>query len=124
MMHRSNNDFLEFMYKPFCIIILLFGLFGMVWLRAGVVSISYDLRNLEEKKMEALKDRKMLLADRSKVISLANISSTLQSQGQRQDSGDYKRVSSGYVFPDRVKVIHLKKRTGPETYKASLEIKK
>ncbi|MFZ2197730.1 MAG: hypothetical protein WAV13_08365 [Thermodesulfovibrionales bacterium] len=124
MMHRSNNDFLEFMYKPFCIIILLFGLFGMVWLRAGVVSISYDLRNLEEKKMEALKDRKMLLADRSKVISLANISSTLQSQGQRQDNGDYKRVSSGYVFPDRVKVIHVKKRTGPETYKASLEIKK
>ena len=124
MMHRSNNDFLEFMYKPFCIIILLFGLFGMVWLRAGVVSISYDLRNLEEKKMEALKDMKMLLADRSKVISLANISSTLQSRGQGQDNGDYKRVSSGYVFPDRVKVIHVKKRTGPETYKASLEIKK
>lgn len=124
MMHRPNNDFLEFMYKPLCIVLLLFGLFGMVWLRAGVVSISYDLRNLEEKKMEALKDMKMLLADRSKVISLANISSTLQSQGQRQDNGDYKRVSSGYVFPDRVKVIHVKKRTGTETYKASLEIKK
>ena len=124
MMRRSNNDFLEFIYKPFCIVILLFGLFGMVWLRAGVVSISYDLRNLEEKKMEALKDMKMLLADRSKVISLANISSTLQRQGQRQDNGDYKRVSSDYVFTDRVKVIHVKKRTGPETYKASLEIKK
>jgi hypothetical protein len=124
MMRRSNNDFLEFIYKPLCIVILLFGLFGMVWLRAGVVSISYDLRNLEEKKMEALKDMKMLLADRSKVISLANISSTLQSQGQRQDNGDYKRVSSGYVFTDRVKVIHVKKRTVPETFKASLEIKK
>lgn len=124
MMRRPNNNFLEFIYKPLCIVILLFGLFGMVWLRAGVVSISYDLRNLEEKKMEALKDKKMLLADRSKVISLANLSSTLQSQGQRQDSGDYKRVSSGYVFPDRVKVIHVKKRTGPETYRASLEIKK
>ena len=124
MMRWSNNDFLEFIYKPFCIVILLFGLFGMVWLRAGVVSISYDLRNLEEKKMEALKDMKMLLADRSKVISLANISSTLQRQGQRQDNGDYKRVSSDYVFTDRVKVIHVKKRTVPETYKASLEIKK
>ncbi len=124
MMRRPNNNFLEFIYKPLCIVILLFGLFGMVWLRAGVVSISYDLRNLEEKKMEALKDKKMLLADRSKVISLANLSSTLQSQGQRQDSGDYKRVSSAYVFPDRVKVIHVKKRTGPETYRASLEIKK
>lgn len=124
MMHRSNNDFLDFIYKPLCIVILLFGLFGMVWLRAGVVSISYDLRNLEEKKMEALKNKKMLLAHRSKVISLANISSTLQSRGHGQDNGDYKRVSSGYVFPDRVKVIHVKKRTGPGTYKASLEIKK
>jgi len=124
MMRRSNNDFLFFIYKPLCVILLLFGLFGMVWLRSGVVSISYDLRNLEEKKMEALKDMKMLLADRSKVISLANIGSTLQSQGQRQGGGDYKRVSSDYVFPDRVKVIHVKKRTGSETYKASLEIKK
>ena len=122
MMRRPYNDFLEFMYKPLCIIILLFGLFSMVWLRSGVVSISYDLRNLEEKKMESLKDMKMLLADRSKLISLVNISSTLQSQ--RQDSGGYKRVSSAYVFPDRVKVIHVKKHTGPETYKASLEIKK
>jgi len=124
MMRRSSNDFLGFIYKPLCIVILFFGLFGLVWLRAGVVSISYDLRNLEEKKMEALKDMKMLLADRSKVISLANISSTLQGQGQRQDNGDYKRVSSGYVFTDRVKVIHVKKRTVPETFKASLEIKK
>lgn len=122
MMHRPNNDFLEFMYKPLCIVLLLFGLFGMVWLRAGVVSISYDLRNLEEKKMEALKDMKMLSAERSKVISLANISSTLRSQGQ--DKGDCKLVSSGFVFPDRVKVIHIKKHKGPETYKASLEIKK
>ena len=119
MMRRPYNDFLLFMYKPLCIIILLFGLFGMVWLRSGVVSISYDLRNLEEKKMGSLKDMKMLLADRAKLISLANIGSSLQ----RQDNGAYKRVSSGYVFPDRVKVIHVKKRTGPETYKASLEIK-
>ena len=93
MMRRPYNDFLEFMYKPLCIIILLFGLFSMVWLRSGVVSISYDLRNLEEKKMEALKDMKMLLADRSKVISLANIGTSMQ----RQDNGDYKRVSSGYI---------------------------
>jgi hypothetical protein len=120
MMRRPYNDFLEFMYKPLCIIILLFGLFSMVWLRSGVVSISYDLRNLEEKKMDALKDMKMLLADRSKVMSLANIGTSMQ----RQDNGDYKRVNSGYVFPDRVNVIHVKRRTDTETYKASLEIKK
>jgi hypothetical protein len=98
---------------------MLLGLFGMVWLRSGVVSISYDLRNLEEKKMEALKEKKTLLAGRSKVISLANLGPSFQ----RQNNGDYKRLSSDYVFPDRVKVIHVKRRTAPETYKASLEIK-
>jgi hypothetical protein len=123
-MRRSQNDFLSIIFRPVCIIILLFGLFGLVWLRSSVVSIAYDLRALEEKKMASQKETKMLLADRSKVISLASIDSALQSRGQGQDNGDYKRVSSGYVFPDRVKVIHIKRHTGPETYKASFEIKK
>ena len=124
MMRRSQNDFLSAIYKPVCIIILLFGLFGLVWLRSSVVSIAYDLRTLEEKKMASQKETKMLLAGRSKVISLASIGSALQVRGQGQDKGDYKQVSSGYVFPDRVKVIHVKRHRGPETYKASFEIKK
>ena len=120
MMRRARNDFLSFIYKPVCIILLLFGLFGLVWLRSSVVAISYNLRTLEEKKTASLKEMKMLLADRAKVISLASIGSSFQGRG----NGAYKHVSSGYVFPDRVKVIHVKKHTGPETYKASLEIKK
>ena len=124
MMRRSQNDFLSVIYKPVCIIILLFGLFGLVWLRSNVVSIAYDLRTLEEKRMASQKETKMLLAGRSKVISLASIGSALQVRGQGQDKGDYKQVSSGYVFPDRVKVIHVKRHRGPETYKASFEIKK
>jgi hypothetical protein len=123
-MHRGQNDFLSIIYKPVCIIVLLFGLFGLVWLRSSVVSIAYDLRTLEEKKMASQKETKMLLAGRSKVISLASIGSALQVRGQGQDKGDYKQVSSGYVFPDRVKVIHVKRHRGPETYKASFEIKK
>jgi len=124
MMRRDNNDFWSFVYKPVCIILLLFGLFGLVWLRSSVVSIAYDLRTLEEKKMASQKETKMLLAGRSKVISLASIGSALQVRGQGQDKGDYKKISSDYVFTDRVKVIHVKKQKGPETYKASFEIKK
>jgi hypothetical protein len=127
-MRRAQNDFLSIIYRPVCIIILLFSLFGLVWLRSSVVSIAYDLRSLEEKKMASQKETKMLLADRSKVISLASIGSPFQGRGQDQSqgqgTGDYKHVSSGYVFPDRVKVIHVKRHTGPETYKASFEIKK
>jgi hypothetical protein len=119
MIRRAENDFLSFIFKPACIILLLLGLFGLVWLRSSVVSVSYDLRTLEEKKLESLKDMKMLLADRSNLVSLAQIGGT--SKGKL--SAENHLVSSGYVFPDRVKVIHLKRHTGPETYKASLEIK-
>jgi hypothetical protein len=120
MMRASRNDFFSMICKPLCIIVLLFGLFGVVWLRSGVVSIAYDLRTLEEKKMALQKETKMLLADRSKVISLASIGSSFQNQGH----GGARLVSAGYVFPDRVKVVHIKRHTGPETYKASFEIKK
>lgn len=120
MMRRTRNDFLSFMYKPLCIVILLFGLFGLVWLRSNVVSISYDLRSLEEKKTELQKETKMLLADRAKVISLASIGSSFTGQAR----GDHKHVSSGYVFPDRVKVVHLKRQTRPGPYKVSLEAKR
>jgi hypothetical protein len=120
MMRRSQNDFFSFVYKPACILMLLLGLFGLVWLRASVVSIAYDLRALEEKKMASLKEMKMLLADRSKVISVANIGASLQGQGK----GYVQRVSGSFVFPDRVKVIQVKRHTGPETYRASLAIKR
>ncbi|PKL52338.1 MAG: hypothetical protein CVV37_01560 [Nitrospira bacterium HGW-Nitrospira-1] len=120
MTRSAHNDFPSFIYKPLCIIILLFGLFGLIWLRSNVVSISYNLRALEEKKTESLKDMKMLLADRAKFISLANIGPSFQGQGNR----DYKPVSSEYVFPDRAKVIDVKRHAAPKTHKASLEIKK
>jgi len=119
MMRTTSNDFLSCLQKPFCILILLFGLFGLVWLRSSVVSISYDLRALEEKKTESLKEMKMLLADRAKVISLASLGTSFTGQGR----GDYKHVSSSYVFPDRVKVIHIKKQTRPEPQTVSLETK-
>jgi hypothetical protein len=119
MMRRAENQFVSFIFKPACIMLLLVGLFGLVWLRSSVVSVSYDLRTLEEEKMESLKDRKMLLADRSNAISLAKIGGS--SDGKLSSGNQF--ASSGYVFPDRVKVVHLKKRTGPEAYKASLEIK-
>lgn len=120
MIRKAHNDFWSFIYKPACIIVLLFGLFGMVWLRSSVVAISYDLRNLDEKKIESLKEMKTLLAERSKVISVTNIGSSFQGRGNK----DYKNVSSDYVFPDRVKVIQVKRRSGTEAYRASLEIKK
>jgi len=73
MIRKAENQFVSLFFRPACIMLLLLGLFGLIWLRSSVVSVSYDLRTLEEEKMESLKERKMLLADRSNAVSLAKI---------------------------------------------------
>ena len=120
MMHAKTDGYmLSLFYKPLCAVLLLLSLFGLIWLRSSTVTISYDLRNLEEKKAEAIKDTKMLLAERAKLMSLGKIDASFRDNLQ----GENKLVAGGYVFPDRVRVIHIKTNKGPEPYKASLEIR-
>lgn len=102
-----------------CSIVLFFGVFTLVKLRSDFVSTSYELRTLEEKKIAALKETKTLLAERSKLISVANLDIPLQSPTNENK----KLVSSEYVFPDRVRVIHVAKSKGPEAHKASYQPK-
>jgi hypothetical protein len=117
MMHtKTNGNMLSLFHKPLCIACLLFGLFGLIWLRSSVVAVAYDLRNIEEKKMEVLKDRKALLADRARIMSLGKIDVSFR---DAQGEGKY---ASAYIFPDRVRVIHIKRNKGPEPYRASIEI--
>jgi len=104
---RSGN-IMSLMLKPLCIVLLLFALFGLVWLKANVVTLEYNISDLEKKKAECLKERKILFAEKAGLQSFESIESSL--------SGDY-----GFVFPDRVKVIHVKRQKGSLPYKASLE---
>ncbi len=92
---------------------LLFGLFGLIWLRSSVTTVAYDLRNLEDKKGEALKNEKILLAERARLMSLEKIDVSLQTNSQ--DEGGYTE----YVFPDRTKVVHIAGSRGPQPYQAS-----
>lgn len=107
-------NMLSFIYKPLCISALLFGLFGLVWLRSNIVSTSYEIRALEEKRMEELKDAKLLMADQARMVSLEKIEVS-----SREASASGVRNSGGLVFPDRIKVIHVKKGGSPEPYRAS-----
>ncbi len=115
MRRSKKSSMLSWTYKPLCVALVLFGLFGLVWLRSGVTTAAYSIRDLEDKRTAALKEMKTLMAERSRLMALANIE--LPTQGQAQ--GDKKLVSSGYVFPDRVKVIQVTRTKGPEAYKAS-----
>lgn len=120
MRTKTNQNMLSFLYKPLCMVLLLFGLFGLIWLRSNVVSLAYELRSLEEKKIAALKDMKSSLAERASLMSLEKIDASFKGSVQRETV----YANSGYVFPDRVRVVHIKQNRRPESLKASLEIRK
>jgi len=94
-------------------------LFGLIWLRSGVVATAYDLRNLEEKKMASLKDRKILLAERAKLMSLEEIDASFRGSAR----GDTRLAAGENMFSNRVRVIHIKRNNVPGTYRASLQVR-
>ena len=120
MRRTKKNSLFSWIFRPACVALLLMGLFGLVWLRSSVTSAAYSIHDLEQKKSTALKEMKTLLAERSRLMALANISIP----GETPSHPDKKLVSSGYVFPDRVKVVHVTRTKGPEAYKASYSAEK
>ena len=115
---KTNGNVLSLLYKPLCVVILLSGLFGLIWLRSGVVTTAYDLRNIEEKKMASLKDRKILLAERAKLMSLEKIDASFRGRVQ----GDTRLAAGENMFSNRVRVIHIKKNNVPGTFRVSLHV--
>jgi hypothetical protein len=115
MRRSKKGGMFSWAYKPLCVAVILFGLFGLVWLRSGVTTAAYSIRELEDKRITALKEMKTLMAERSKLMALSSID--LPGPGQSHD--DKKLVSNGYVFPDRVKVIHVTRTKEADVYKAS-----
>lgn len=116
---KTDTNMLSLLYKPLCVVILLLGLFGLIWLRSNVVTVAYDLRNLEEKKMESLKERNILLAERAKLMSIEKIGASFR--GSMHESA---AVAAGEnMFSNRVRVIHIKKDGIPGPYRASLTVK-
>ena len=115
MRRTRTNSIFSLVAKPLCCALLLLSLFGMVWLRSSVTSAAYAIRELEDKRSAELKEMKTLLAERSRLMALSNI----EVPGQKFSRNERKLVSGAYVFPDRVKVIHVQKTKGSDAYTAS-----
>jgi hypothetical protein len=94
--------------KMLVIAILLCGLFGIVYLRSSVMQLEYTIGALEKTKMNQLRERKMLLAEKTSLLSFEKIEASLNG-------------SQGFVLPDRIKVIHVKKHEKGSPYRTALE---
>ena len=91
-------------------VLLLCSLFGIVYLRSSVMQLEYTIGDLEKMKMNQLRERKMLLAEKTSLLSFEKIEASL--------SG-----SQGFVLPDRIRVIHVKKHEEVSPYRTALEKK-
>jgi len=108
MIQKNGMNILSFIYKPLLIALLIFGVFGLVYLRSSFLRLEYNLGDLEKKKMNYLRERKVLLAEKTRLLSYAQLETA---------AGD----NEGFFLPDRVKVIHFTKQKRSLPLKASLE---
>jgi len=102
-----KKNMMSFISKPLCIALLLFGQFSLIWLKSNVVTLEYKLSALEKKKAECIKERRMMLAEKAGLQSFVGL----------------ETENNGFVLPDRVRVIHVKRQKGPLPYKVSLDKK-
>ena len=109
MIYKSRLHILSFIFKPLLIGLLIIGIFGLVYLRSSILKLEYSLGDLEKKKVNCLKERKMLFAEKTSLLSFAKIEA---SQGN----------SDGFVLPDRIKVVHLSKQKKYLPYKNCYQI--
>lgn len=107
MIKVAQRSMVSCLFKPLFIVILLGGIFSVVWLRSSILTMEYTISELEGKKMERLREAKMLLAERAMLLSMQKVEKTAVR-------------SLGLVFPDRTRVVYVK-GTAQGPLKASFE---
>lgn len=108
MTHVNRSGIFSFFFVPLSVALILFGIFSIVWLRSSVRTVEYSISALDHKRMETLKERKSLMAEKASLLSIQSV----------------KNKSSGklaLIFPDRTKVVYVKRDGKNTPYKASLE---
>lgn len=98
MMRKTRARLGTFLLRPLLIILLLVSVFGLVYLRSNFMTLEYSLGELEKRKTQSLRERKMLFAEKTSQLSFARLES----------SADDK---DGFVIPDRLKVVHITKQS-------------
>jgi hypothetical protein len=102
MYHRRRNVLVSLL-KPVLVFILLTGVFGLVWLRSSIISIEYDIGDLERQKAATIAEAQLLRAELSALTSIREV--------------EERRLA--LAFPDRQRVIYVKRDHGGGPYTAS-----
>jgi hypothetical protein len=104
MMYRRRRNTISHLLAPLLCLVLLLSMFGLVRLRSSIVSIEYRIGDMERQRAEALKEKKIMAADLAALLSI----------------GEVENRDVALVFPDRQKVVYVKRDDGGVPYIASL----
>ncbi|MCC6345624.1 MAG: hypothetical protein IT388_00395 [Nitrospirales bacterium] len=109
-MRYRKESFLIRLLRWLSVAALLFSFFAIVWLRSSVVSVEYSLSRLEKKEADLAKEKKTLVAERANLLYVGRLEAVAAN-------------GSGLVFPDRAKVVYVKRAMKQEPYKVALMVK-
>lgn len=73
MTRRRNIKKRGTLYKAGFIIYFGISLFAIVWLRAAVVNLEYEIGDLDRMRADLLSERKMIIAQRASFFSMGNV---------------------------------------------------
>jgi Na+-transporting NADH:ubiquinone oxidoreductase subunit NqrC len=103
---RNKNKKYELLIKFFLISLLIILVFASILISSSYYTLEYKIHNLEKKKNELVKMRKILLAERASLISAERF-------------GNF--VAGGFIYPNRVRVTYVKDIKKDKIYRASFK---
>ncbi|UCG79195.1 MAG: cell division protein FtsL [Nitrospirota bacterium] len=106
-MKKINGNPLFGALKLMLVPMIIISVFILVWLKSEITSIEYRISQYESERMNLLKKRKELIVKRSDSLSVKNIEAIAMDK-------------LGLTFPDRKKVIYVKRGEEPYNFKAGL----
>jgi cell division protein FtsL len=101
--HKSKGAFIKFGFVTY----LCFCLFAIVWMRAAVVNLEYELGDLDGMRADLSNERKYVSAQRANIYSTEKIEKVA-----------LRRLNM--KMPDRERVYYVKRSSAAVAFKASM----
>jgi len=101
---RKKGLFLKILFALY----MAFSLFSIIWLRAAIVDLEYELGELDKKRFALLRERKIVVARRANFYSTEKIEKVAM-----------KRL--GMALPERGNIYYVNASPGVSTYRTSMK---
>ena len=108
MRNRQGKNSLWGIVRLLMLPAMIVAVFMLVWLKSEITSLEYRTSEHERERLDLLKEKKELIVRRSDILSIKNI--------------EYMAMNKfGLTFPDRKKVIYVKRGESPFNVRAGLD---